>query len=188
MRSTTGRRAGLDLSAVLHQPDVSADVGRHCTQVQDHGLDKALDNELIRRSQAALDDQTPVAFELPIRNVNRTVGTMLGYELTSRWGGAGLPDDTIRITFRGSAGQSFAAFVPPGISMRIIGDANDYFGKGLSGGKLVIHPSEQSTFVAEENIIIGKRCPIRRHSRGGVRSRGSPGNAFAFETAARTPW
>ena len=173
---------GLDLSAVLHQPDVSADVGRHCTQVQDHGLGKALDNELIRRSQAALDDQTPVAFELPIRNVNRTVGTMLGYELTSRWGGAGLPDDTIRITFRGSAGQSFAAFVPPGISMRIIGDANDYFGKGLSGGKLVIHPSEQSTFVAEENIIIGN-VALYGATRGEAFVRGIAGERFCVRNS-----
>ena len=173
---------GLDLSAVLHQPDVSADVGRHCTEVQDHGLDKALDNELIRRSQAALDDKTPVAFELPIRNVNRTVGTLLGYELTSRWGGAGLPDDTIRITFRGSAGQSFAAFVPPGISMRIIGDANDYFGKGLSGGKLVIHPSEQSTFVAEENIIIGN-VALYGATRGEAFVRGIAGERFCVRNS-----
>ena len=173
---------GLDLSAVLHQPDVSADVGRHCTEVQDHGLDKALDNELIRRSQAALDDKTPVAFELPIRNVNRTVGTLLGYELTSRWGGAGLPDDTVRITFRGSAGQSFAAFVPPGISMRIIGDANDYFGKGLSGGKLVIHPSEQSTFVAEENIIIGN-VALYGATRGEAFVRGIAGERFCVRNS-----
>ena len=146
---------GLDLSTILHQPDVSPDVGRRCVQAQDHGLDKALDNELIVRAHDALEHGTPVEFELPIRNVNRTVGTMLGYELTSRCGGVGLPDDTIRITFSGSAGQSFGAFVPRGISMTIIGDANDYFGKGLSGGKLAIYPSAQSTFVAEENIIIG---------------------------------
>ena len=146
---------GLDLSTILHQPDVSPDVGRRCVQAQDHGLDKALDNELIVRAHDALEHGTPVEFELPIRNVNRTVGTMLGYELTSRCGGAGLPDDTIRITFSGSAGQSFGAFVPRGISMTTIGDANDYFGKGLSGGKLAIYPSAQSTFVAEENIIIG---------------------------------
>ena len=146
---------GLDLSTILHQPDMSPDVGRRCVQAQDHDLDKALDNELIRRAHDALAHGTPVEFELPIRNVNRTVGTMLGYELTSRHGGAGLPDDTIRIAFNGSAGQSFGAFLPRGISMTIVGDANDYFGKGLSGGKLTVYPSDRSTFVAEENIIIG---------------------------------
>ena len=146
---------GLDLSSILHQPDVAPDVGRRCQQAQDHGLDKALDNELIERSRAALEHGTPVEFEMPIRNVNRTVGTMLGSELTRRCGAAGLPDNTIRIRFTGSAGQSFGAFVPRGISLTVSGDANDYFGKGLSGGKLVIAPSERSTFVAEENIIIG---------------------------------
>ncbi len=146
---------GLDLSSILEQPDVSDDVGRRCVQAQDHGLDQALDNELIRQAAPALEDGTPVSIELPIRNVNRTVGTMLGSELTRRRGPSGLPDDTIRIAFRGSAGQSFGAFLPPGISMSIAGDANDYFGKGLSGGKLVVRPSERSTFVAEENIIIG---------------------------------
>ena len=146
---------GLDLSSILHQPDVGPDVGRRCQQAQDHGLDKALDNELIERSRAALEHGTPVEFEVPIRNVNRTVGTMLGSELTRRCGAPGLPDDTIRIRFTGSAGQSFGAFVPRGISLTVSGDANDYFGKGLSGGKLVIAPSERSTFVAEENIIIG---------------------------------
>ena len=146
---------GLDLSAILHQPDVPERVGRYCRQPQDHGLDRALDQELIRRARPALDDGTPVAFELPIRNVNRTVGTMLGSRLTRRWGGDGLPDDTISITFRGSAGQSFAAFVPAGMTLRVIGDANDYFGKGLSGGRLIIHPPPEATFAAEENIIIG---------------------------------
>ena len=124
---------GLDLSTILHQPNVSPDVGRRCVQSQDHGLEQALDNDLIERAHDALEHGTPVTFKLPIRNVNRTVGTMLGYEVTSRWGGVGLPDNTIQITFTGSAGQSFGAFVPRGISMTIAGDANDYFGKGLSG-------------------------------------------------------
>ena len=146
---------GLDLSSILHQPDVGPEVGRRCVKAQDHGLDKALDNELIRLSQPALEHGTPVEIELPIRNVNRTVGTMLGYEITTRCGAVGLPDDTIQIRFTGSAGQSFGAFVPRGISMTIDGDANDYFGKGLSGGTLVISPQQQSTFVAEDNIIIG---------------------------------
>ena len=146
---------GLDLSAVLHQPDAPPTVGRRCVQPQDHGLDKALDNELIRRAEDALAHGRPVSFELPIRNVNRTVGTMLGSELTRRRGAAGLADDTIRIRFTGSAGQSFGAFVPRGISLTIEGDANDYWGKGLSGGRLAIYPPRRAPFVAEENIIIG---------------------------------
>ena len=146
---------GLDLSGILTQPDVEPDVGRRCVTSQDHGLDKALDNELIDRCQEALAHGTPISFSVPIRNVNRTVGTMLGSELTRRHGAAGLTDDTIRIDFTGSAGQSFGAFVPRGITLRIHGDANDYFGKGLSGGRLVIAPPAESTFVAEENIIIG---------------------------------
>ena len=146
---------GLDLSSILHQPDVPAAVGRRCVQAQDHGLDKALDNELIRRSEDALAHGRAVELSLPIRNVNRTVGTMLGSELTRRRGAAGLPDDTIRINFTGSAGQSFGAFVPRGMSLSIEGDANDYWGKGLSGGRLVIYPPRQSPFVAEDNIIIG---------------------------------
>src|SRR5690606_18422955 len=103
----------------------------------------------------ALEDGTPVSIELPIRNVNRTVGTMLGSELTRRWGGNGLPDDTIQVAFKGSAGNSFGAFVPRGITLRLEGDANDYFGKGLSGGRLVLRPPREATFVAEENIIAG---------------------------------
>ena len=146
---------GLDLSSILHYPDVPAGVGRYCVRPQDHGLDRALDNELIARCEPALERGEPVALDLPIRNVNRTVGTMLGAEITRRWGAEGLPDDTIRIRFTGSAGQSFGAFVPRGVSMAVEGDANDYFGKGLSGGRLVIHPPDGATFAPEENIVIG---------------------------------
>ncbi|MCY4078048.1 MAG: glutamate synthase-related protein, partial [Acidobacteria bacterium] len=146
---------GLDLTSILHYPDVPPHVGRHSVRPQDHGLDRALDNELIARSEPALARREPVAIDLPIRNVNRTVGTLLGAEITRRWGPEGLPDDTVRIRFTGSAGQSFGAFVPHGVSMTIEGDANDYFGKGLSGGRLVIHPPARSTFAPEENIIIG---------------------------------
>jgi glutamate synthase (ferredoxin) len=146
---------GLDYSAILHQPSVPDTVVRHCVRGQEHGLEKALDNTLIARCVEALEHRTPVAFSLPIRNINRTVGTMLGYELTSRWGGAGLPDDTIGITFTGSAGQSFGAFVPRGITLALEGDANDYVGKGLSGGKLAVYPPREATFAPEENIIIG---------------------------------
>jgi glutamate synthase (NADPH) large chain len=122
---------------------------------QDHGLDEALDQELIRLAQPAIVEGTPVSIELPIRNVNRTVGTLLGHEVTKRWKGEGLPDDTIDISFTGSAGQSFGAFVPKGITLRLEGDANDYVGKGLSGGRIVIRPPRTSPFVAEDNVIAG---------------------------------
>ena len=146
---------GLDLSQILHDPDVPATVARHAVQTQDHGLERALDNTLIERCTPAIEQRTPVSFSLPIRNVNRTTGTMLGSEITRRWGRDGLPDGTVDIRFTGSAGQSFGAFVPRGVTLTIEGDANDYFGKGLSGGRLVIYPPRASTFVAEDNIIIG---------------------------------
>jgi glutamate synthase (NADPH/NADH) large chain len=147
------KSSGLDLAPILHVPDVPG--SRHCTTSQDHGLDKALDNTLIQLSEGALSSMTPVKLELPIRNVNRTVGTMLGHEVTKRWGDEGLPENTIDVTFAGSAGQSFGAFVPRGITLRLDGDANDYLGKGLSGGRLVIRPAAQAPFRAEDNIIAG---------------------------------
>jgi glutamate synthase (NADPH/NADH) large chain len=122
---------------------------------QDHGLDRALDQTLIQLDEGALEDARPVHLELPIRNVNRTVGTMLGYHVTKRYGGAGLPDDTITVDFTGSAGNSFGAFMPRGITFRLAGDANDYVGKGLSGGRIVVRPPEDCPIVAEENIIAG---------------------------------
>jgi glutamate synthase (ferredoxin) len=146
---------GVDLSQVLYQPEVAESVGRRCVRRQDHGLERALDNQLIQWCASALENRQPVELSLPIRNVNRTVGTMLGYEVTRRYGGDGLPDDTIRINFNGSAGQSFGAFLPRGITLTLEGDANDYFGKGLSGGRLIVFPPNQATFVPEENIIIG---------------------------------
>jgi glutamate synthase (NADPH/NADH) large chain len=149
------KAAGLDLSPILHMPELGTNRTRYCSTAQDHGLDKALDNKLIELAQPALEDARPVSAELEIRNTNRTVGTMLGYELTRRYGGEGLPDDTVRFHLRGSAGQSFGAFVPRGITLRLEGDANDYFGKGLSGGRLVVYPPKASPFVAEDNIIAG---------------------------------
>ena len=148
---------GLDLAPILHFPDAWPGQDLHCTATQDHGLEHALDNTLIQLCEGALEDGQPVTLELPIRNVNRTVGTMLGYEVTSRYGGDGLPDDTIRVQFTGSAGQSFGAFVPRGMTLRLEGDANDYFGKGLSGGRLVVYPPVAShpDFVAEDNIVAG---------------------------------
>jgi glutamate synthase (NADPH) large chain len=146
---------GLDLSPIFHMPDLPPDAARHQVRAQDHGLEKALDNTLIELSEGALKFGDKVRLELPVRNVNRTVGTMLGYELTKQWGGEGLPDDTIDITLSGSAGQSFGAFVPRGITLRLVGDTNDYFGKGLSGGRLTLRPDPAAPFVAEENVIAG---------------------------------
>ncbi len=150
------KAAGLDLSPILHvQAGTDPDAVRHQTREQDHGLDKALDNTLIQLAEGALDGGEPVRLDLPVRNVNRTVGTMLGYQLTRRWGGDGLPDNTIDITLTGSAGQSFGAFLPRGITLRLIGDANDYVGKGLSGGRITVRPHPDAQFIAENNIIAG---------------------------------
>jgi len=147
---------GLDFSNILYQPDVGPEVGRYCQIPQDHGLDKSLDlTTLLDICKPAIEKGEKVIAELPIKNTNRVVGTITGSELTKKWGSKGLPEDTIRITFKGSAGQSFGAFMPRGMSFFLEGDANDYFGKGLSGGKLVVYPPAGSPFVPEENIIIG---------------------------------
>ena len=147
---------GLDLSKILYQPEVAEGTAIRNIRTQDHGLDRSLDRRvLVPGCMEALEKGTPVTLDVPVRNVNRTVGTILGYELTRRHGGAGLPDDTIRLNFTGSAGQSFGAFVPKGITMSLEGDANDYIGKGLSGGKIMVFPPREATFVAEENILIG---------------------------------
>ncbi|MBI2487161.1 MAG: glutamate synthase large subunit [Deltaproteobacteria bacterium] len=147
---------GLDFSTILYQPDVPSDVGRYCQIPQDHGLEKALDNLiLLDLCKPALEHWEPVDAILPIRNTNRVVGTILGSELTRRYGPDGLPEDTIRLHFQGSAGQSFGAFAPRGITLILEGDSNDYIGKGLSGGKIIVYPPRGSTFVPEDNIIIG---------------------------------
>ena len=147
---------GIDLSPILYQPQVGPEVGRYCQIDQDHGLDKAMDNEvLLDFCEPTLRDGTKVTGSFPIKNTNRVVGTILGSELTRRHGPDGLPDDTIDIHFQGSAGQSFGAFTPPGITFRLEGDANDYFGKGLCGSKLIVYPPKESTFKPEENVIIG---------------------------------
>jgi len=149
------KAAGLDLSPILHKPDLPEGTHLHQVIEQDHGLDRALDRTLIEQCAAALESGTPVHLSSPIANVNRTVGTMLGSELTRRYGGEGLPDDTICIDFTGSAGQSFGAFLPRGITLRLEGDANDYTAKGLSGGRVIVRPPRQARFVAEENVIAG---------------------------------
>ena len=150
---------GIDLTAILTPIEKPhADVGTYCTREQNHGLEYALDNQLLELAKPALERGEPVEIELPIINTNRTVGTILSHELAKAHGAELLPDDTVRIKFNGSAGQSFSAFLAKGVSMELEGDANDYVGKGLSGGKLVIYPPKVSTFAAEENIIVGNVC------------------------------
>ena len=150
---------GIDLSSILTPIEKPhADVGTYCTQAQDHGLEYALDNELLRLAKRAIEAGEPVEIELPIINTNRTVGTILSHELAKAHGADLLPDDTVNIKFHGSAGQSFSAFLAKGVSMELEGDANDYVGKGLSGGRLVIYPPKESTFKPEENILVGNVC------------------------------
>jgi glutamate synthase (NADPH/NADH) large chain len=174
---------GLDLSAILHAPDMPPDVARRCVTVQDHGLERSLDaTTLIPACREAIEHAKPVELSLPIRNVNRTVGTTLGYHITSRWGGEGLPDDTIRIHFRGSAGQSFGAFVPRGVTFRLEGDANDYWGKGLSGGRLAVYPPRPAAFVPEDNIVIGN-VALYGATGGEAFVRGVAGERFAVRNS-----
>ncbi|MFQ5859808.1 MAG: glutamate synthase-related protein, partial [Anaerolineae bacterium] len=150
------KASGVDFSNILYQPDVPPEVGRYCQIPQDHGLDRSLDNQvLLELCEPALERGEPVRATLPIHNTNRVVGTILGSEVTRRYGGRGLPEDTIRFHFKGSAGQSFGAFIPRGITLILEGDSNDYIGKGLSGGKIIVYPPAGSTFAPEENIIVG---------------------------------
>jgi len=147
---------GLDFSAIFHRPAVGDDVGRFCQVGQDHGLEESLDKTtLLELCRPALENGERVAATVPIRNRNRVVGTILGSEVTRRQGVKGLPDDTISLTFQGSAGQSFGAFIPPGVTLTLEGDANDYVGKGLSGGRIVVYPARGSSFVPEQNMIVG---------------------------------
>ena len=175
----------LDLAPVLLEPD-SAFMNQdlYCTSRQDHGLDKALDQQLITQCREALDSGTPVRFSSRISNTNRTVGTMLGHEVTKAYGGEGLPDGTIDITFDGSAGNSFGAFVPRGITLRVYGDANDYVGKGLSGGRIVLRPSQAAPagYVAEDNIIGGNVILFGATS-GEAFIRGTVGERFAVRNS-----
>jgi glutamate synthase (NADPH/NADH) large chain len=176
---------GLDLSPILHVPELAPGASRLCITTQDHGLDRALDNQLIALAAPALEGRQPVEFTLPIHNVNRTVGAMLGSEITRRFGGEGLPDDTIRINLTGSAGQSFGAFVPRGVTLTLEGDANDYVGKGLSGGRIVVRPPAASTFLAEDNIIAGNVI-LYGATGGEVYIRGLVGERFAVRNSGAT--
>jgi len=177
---------GLDLSPILASPVNKYQQTMFCSKAQDHGLEQALDQQLIADARAVLDTgegQLRESYE--IHNTNRTVGTMLGSELTRRWGGEGLPDGTIDLTFHGSAGQSFGAFVPRGIVLRLEGDANDYFGKGLSGGTLVLRPARSAQFVAEENVIAGNVI-LYGATGGNVFIRGLVGERFCVRNSGAT--
>ncbi len=146
---------GIDLTNILHRPDVPKGVAIRHTSTQDHGLEKALDNVLMAKAKPAIENQTPVQLTSNIRNINRTVGTMLSSQVALKYGLSGLPEDTIQIQFKGAAGQSFGAFLAHGISFSLEGEANDYVGKGLSGGRIVIFPSKKARYRPEENIIVG---------------------------------
>jgi glutamate synthase domain-containing protein 3 len=172
----------LDFSAILHQPAVGPDVPRRCVLKQDHGLEKALDNQLIGVALPALENKEPVELDLPIRNINRTVGTMLSYEVARRYGNAGLPDGTIKVRFTGSAGNSFGAFLAHGITFDLIGDANDYLGKGLSGGRIIVRPPAIPGFVPERNIIAGNVICYGATS-GEVYLRGVVGERFCVRNS-----
>jgi glutamate synthase (NADPH) large chain len=176
---------GIDLAAVLHDPPVPSHVGRRNLIAQDHGLQEALDCKLIEMTQEALEHRTPVSLSMPIRNIHRTVGTMLSGEIARRYGSAALPEDTIRIQFTGCAGQSFGAFLAQGLTLTLEGDANDYVGKGLSGGRLIIYHSRSSEFVPEENILIGNVCLYGATS-GEAFFGGMAGERFAVRNSGAT--
>ncbi|MBI3686586.1 MAG: glutamate synthase large subunit [Actinobacteria bacterium] len=179
------KAAGLDLAPILVVPELPDGASRHHVRDQDHGLHRALDNELIEMCGTALTHATPVKLELVVRNVNRTVGTMLGAEVTRRYGGAGLPDGTIDITLRGSAGQSLGAFLPSGVTLRLYGDANDYLGKGLSGGRIIARPDERAPFAAEHQIIAGNVIGYGATS-GEIFLRGVVGERFCVRNSGAT--
>jgi glutamate synthase (ferredoxin) len=174
---------GLDLTPILYQPKVAADIGRFRSQDQDHGLEKSLDvTKLLEICKPAIERGEKVRAELPIHNVNRVVGTITGSEITKKHGPNGLPEDTVQLKFNGSAGQSFGAFMPRGMTLELEGDANDYLGKGLSGGKIIVYPPKNSTFIAEENIIIGN-VALYGATSGELFVRGMAGERFAVRNS-----
>lgn len=179
------KAAGLDLTPILHEPDLSAFPGQdlRCTKTQDHGLERSLDvTTLVPLAEPALERGEPVRAQVEIRNVNRTVGTILGHEVTKRYRGEGLPEGTIDITFTGSAGQSFGAFLPRGVTLRLEGDANDYVGKGLSGGRIVVRPDRSAPFRSNEQIIAGNTIAYGATS-GNIFLRGGVGERFAVRNS-----
>jgi glutamate synthase (NADPH/NADH) large chain len=177
------KASGLDLSPLLLRPDVTSDL--YCTTTQDHGLAAALDNQLIELSKAALENKSEVRIDLPVRNVNRTVGTMLGAEITRRFGSQGLPLGTIDVTLHGSAGQSLGAFIPSGLTVRLYGDSNDYVGKGISGGRVIVRPDEKASFESEKNVIAGNVIGYGATS-GEIYIRGLVGERFCVRNSGAT--
>ena len=176
---------GLDYSSILYNPPMPIRVARRKIQEQDHGLVQALDYKLIDHAREALENQTPIEIKLPIRNVHRTVGAMLSGEIARRYGSAGLPENTVRFQFNGSAGQSFGAFLAGGVTLTLEGDANDYTGKGLSGGKLIIYPPRASTFLPEENTLIGN-VALYGATSGEAYFNGVAGERFAVRNSGAT--
>jgi glutamate synthase (NADPH/NADH) large chain len=179
------KASGLDLSPVLVGPEFADDEPRHNEHGQNHDLEKHFDNELIRLSAAALDDGGTVTIDLPIRNTERAVGTMLGYEITRRHGEHGLPTGSIDVTLRGSAGQSLGAFMPSGITLRLFGDSNDYVGKGLCGGEIIVRPDLRATLTAEDNVIAGNVIGYGA-TRGSIFLRGTVGQRFLVRNSGAT--
>ena len=177
------KASGLDLSPLLVRPDVASAL--HCTTSQDHGLGAALDNTLIELAKKALETGENVRIDMPVRNVNRTVGTMLGAEITRRYGGDGLPAGTIDVTLHGSAGQSLGAFIPQGLSLRLYGDANDYVGKGISGGRVVVRPDLKAKFESHNNVIAGNVIGYGATS-GEIFIRGLVGERFCVRNSGAT--
>src|SRR5260221_2917368 len=176
---------GLDFWKICRMPDMPAEVARHNAERQNHGLEKALDNRLIELAQPALERREKVAIDMPIRNGNRTVGTMLSHEIARRYVHDGLPDGTIRIRFAGSAGQSFGAFLASGVTLDLIGDTNDYCGKGLSGGRIIVSPSPKFRGEATENIITGN-VVLYGAIAGEAYFRGVAGERFAVRNSGAT--
>ena len=172
----------IDFSSLLHMPKVPDSVLRYCNQTQDHGLEKSLDVVLREKCKESIATKTPISLEMDINNGNRTVGTTLSYDISKKYGEEGLPDDTIKITFNGSTGQSFAAFLAKGVSLNVNGDANDYFCKGLSGGKVIIQPPANSSFIPEENILVGN-VVLYGATGGKVFIRGIAGERFAVRNS-----
>ena len=176
---------GLDLSMLLYNPQVPLRIARRCVQAQDHGLDQALDYKLIDHARETIEGGEPIVIKLPIRNIHRTVGAMLSGEIARRHGSAGLPDGTIHFQFTGSAGQSFGAFLAHGVTLELEGDANDYVGKGLSGGKLIVYPPRASNFLPEENIVIGN-VALYGATSGEAFLNGMAGERFAVRNSGAT--
>jgi glutamate synthase domain-containing protein 3 len=175
----------LDFSALLTNPDPDGKTVLHCTKKQDHELSDSLDYELLKLAENALTKKEPVVIDFPIRNIDRTVGTILSSEVTRKYGSAGLPEDTIQLNFKGYAGQSLGAFMVPGITIRVEGDANDYVGKGMSGGKIIVNPFKESTFKPYQNIIAGNVI-LYGATGGEVYLHGMAGERFAVRNSGAT--